>query len=201
MDFNFNKGIPKISSALVASTLICSFLDQFTDSFTLLPGYLLSQPWTLLTAGLVENGIITIILNLFMLFFMSKYFEERWGSKEVLKHFLIVSVSTNAITAIIMILQYAFSAGYYDPLFTKIYGTGSFICSLLVAYKRAIPEHKVVIFQKVSIRVKYIPSLNILLHIILFLLGVISTTFYTHIIGIGILSTRVFNLMGIHKVL
>ena len=103
--------------------------------------------------------------------------------QEVLKHFLIVSISTNFITALIMILQYAFSGGYYDPLFTRIYGTGSFICSLLVAYKRAIPEHKIKILQRISIRVKYIPSLNILLHFILFALGFISTTFYTHTIG------------------
>ena len=60
---------------------------------------------------------------------------------------------------------------------------GPFLSSLIVAYKRAIPEHNIKILQTISLRVKHLPSLNILLHFILFITGVISAVFYTVTVG------------------
>lgn len=58
-----------------------------------------------------------------------------WLFSELIKHFLIVSVCTNALCCILFIIMFALS-GNADYLSTRIYGMGSFACSLIVAYKR-----------------------------------------------------------------
>jgi hypothetical protein len=65
-------------------------------------------------------------------------------------------------------------------------GLGGFLCGLVVAYKQVIPEHVINVFKRPVIRVKYTPSLIILLHLILFLVGLINITFYMHTSGIVI---------------
>jgi membrane associated rhomboid family serine protease len=122
------------------------------------------------------------LINSIGLYYSVKYFERTWGSKELMKHFFIVTIGTNLITLVVFVIRYQFS-GDEEELFRRISGIGGFLCSLSVAFKRVIPEHSITLFRKLSIRVKYVPSLIILGHFLAYMLGWILVSFYTHTIA------------------
>jgi hypothetical protein len=107
---------------------------------------------------------------------------HQFSSRELIKHFLIVTSATNLIVCIFYII-FSTVTSSSDLLFTPLSGMGPLLSSLIVAYKRAIPEHNIKIFQAISLRVKHLPSINILLHFLLFITGFISTLFYTVTVG------------------
>jgi hypothetical protein len=61
---------------------------------------------------------------------------------------------------------------------------GGFLCGLVVAYKQVVPEHTINLFKRPFIRVKHLPSIILLVHLIFFLFGLIFTTFFIHVTGI-----------------
>ena len=79
---------------------------------------------------------------------MAKYFEMRWGIPEIAKHFIITGFGTN----LFMLVYYLFRLG--TP--RTVAGLGPIIFGYLIAFKRAVPEHKIVIFKTLSMRVKVV---------------------------------------------
>lgn len=148
----------------------------------LTPASLIFQPLNLILSSLVFTSIPVAAAFLLSFYYMSSYFEASWGRRELIKHFLIVNVATNLLVCIILIFEYAVTFND-EYLFTPIAGLGPFLSSLIVAYKRAIPEHNIKLFHVFTIRAKWLPSLNILLHFVLFVLGMISTLFYNVLVG------------------
>ncbi|KAJ3321684.1 hypothetical protein HDV06_003977 [Boothiomyces sp. JEL0866] len=149
---NYLNGKSPATIILIATSLIFSFADYLTDYsvFSIIPMQTVFKPWTLLTAALVQKPLF--LINLPILYFMGSYFEGYWGKVEFLRHFVIIVVGTNVITSMIMIFRNIFFADE-DDLFQLINGLGSFLCALLVAFKRAVPEHNLE-YNGLSIRVK-----------------------------------------------
>jgi hypothetical protein len=51
-----------VTIGLVAASIVISILEYFTEAFSLVPGWILFQPWTLVTAGLVEHSLPQVSL-------------------------------------------------------------------------------------------------------------------------------------------
>ena len=59
------------------------------------------QPWTLLTYAFVHAGLGHIFFNMLVLFFFGPPLEERWGSREFLK-FYLVAAAGGALLALLV---------------------------------------------------------------------------------------------------
>jgi hypothetical protein len=95
-----------------------------------------------------------------------------------------ISLISQITTAIALIVSFAIRL---DPdwLFkTSTNGLGGLLCGLVVAYKQAIPEHSIQLFKTRVCRVKHLPSLIFLIHLVGLLVGVIYKTFFLHCSGI-----------------
>ncbi|KAI8900847.1 hypothetical protein BC833DRAFT_536441 [Globomyces pollinis-pini] len=171
-----------VTPIIVTLSLLLSILEYAIASFSLIPSSFLFTPWAIITTTLVHSSPLWLIINNVAFFYMGNYFELNWGANQFAWFLGIVALITNCFSLILCIFFYAVlgSADYY---FLPIQGLGTCLCALIVAFKRAVPEHSISIGSFYSIRVKYIPSLNLLLHLILYLLGFISTIFYTHTIA------------------
>lgn len=91
---------------------------------TLVPSAFLYYPWTLLSATFVEQNIFTVLLNSATLLYGGKYLERAWGSSELGKFLLIVSVIPNAATVPFYVLWAAVTG---NP-------NRGYICSYHTAY-------------------------------------------------------------------
>ena len=170
--------IPIFASVVVVLSVLISQLDSITGSFAFDLGSFGLKPWSLLTATLVEQSVLMLVLNGTVFYFMARYFEPRWGVEEMVRQGVVVAVGTNLMMLVFYLVQF----GYYE----SVYGLGSLIFGYLIAFKRAVPEHKVILFKSITIRVKvfyiankYLPSILFLVQFALYMVGIIRMTFYT----------------------
>lgn len=67
-------------------------LSGIIPHLALIPRALLVQPWTLVTYMFVHAGLFHLLFNMLALFFFGPPLEERWGSTEFVKFYLIAGV-------------------------------------------------------------------------------------------------------------
>nr|KAJ3422147.1 hypothetical protein HK105_000966 [Polyrhizophydium stewartii] len=141
------------------------------------PSYVLFRPWTLLTAGFVETRLVFFLINISALLFMGRYFENIWGSREFAKYAVIVTVSTYTATTLMLYVGYAATLDLSFLFGTQANGLGGLLCGLVVAFKQAVPEHTIVLLRL------QLPSIIFVIHLVLFLLGLIHVSFFIETFG------------------
>ncbi|MBW0485187.1 hypothetical protein O181_024902 [Austropuccinia psidii MF-1] len=136
------------------------------------PGSVLWHPWTILTAGLCEVGIIELALSLLTLSLCGRYLERVYGGTEFVKFCLSIIGVSNLLSVAVNILEhYVFQdSGLY--LYGMSYrGLMALQTGFLVAFTQLIPEHQVQLFGLIKIRVKNLPMLYVMFSNIMCLLG------------------------------
>jgi membrane associated rhomboid family serine protease len=83
---------------LIAITVIASGLqlllgNTFTDLFKLVPGSILSRPWTLVTSIFLHDGLIHIFFNMFGLLMFGPLLQSKVGKR----NFLIIYFASGII--------------------------------------------------------------------------------------------------------
>ena len=68
-------------------------------------------PWVFLTATLVDQYILILMITGVTIFYGGKYLERAWSSAEFGKFLLIVSLLPNVITCVLCVVAYALT-GY-----------------------------------------------------------------------------------------
>ena len=101
----------------------------------------LMQPWTLLTYAFVHAGIGHIFFNMLALFFFGPPLEERWGSREFLKFYLIAAAG-GALAAMLM------------P--APVVGASAAVNGVMLAYAMAWPDNTVYFWGVFPIKVKWL---------------------------------------------
>ncbi|KAI8903755.1 hypothetical protein EDD86DRAFT_214159 [Gorgonomyces haynaldii] len=114
---------------------------------------------------------------------MGEYFVRVWGKQEFVKTFAIVSGLCQLTTLIFTFLT-AIVTLDYQRLFLPQSGMGGFIFGLTVSFKQTVPEHQVRLMGYNIVRVKHIPSIVLLLHLVLYIFGFITWTFFMHLSGL-----------------
>lgn len=76
---------------------------------TIIPAQSIVFPWTFAIATLVEQNIFTLLVTLPTLFYGGKYLERAWGSKELGKFLLVISIVPNLFAFVIYIAWFASS--------------------------------------------------------------------------------------------
>lgn len=127
----------------------------------------ITRPWVLLTSGFVHEGVLSIPA-LALIFYLGKYVENLWGTREFLQFVIITTLGTNTI----VYCYYKTYINLFNPEFVPpvVQGSMPMIMGLLVAVKQRISNHYIIFFQgSVRIKVTYIPFLIMcLLFVLLF---------------------------------
>jgi hypothetical protein len=115
--------IPPITRILLIALLFQSFISlaihykQWAKDrqvlipyLTLVPSLAIRYPWVFLTTTLVESNVFTLCISAFTLYHGARYLERAWGSKELVKFLVIVSLVPNLLTFATMIFLFALTA-------------------------------------------------------------------------------------------
>lgn len=84
-----------INAAVFAATLALPGLIAF---LAFQPSAILFKPWTLLTYMFTHGGFWHVFFNLLALFFFGPPIEDRWGSSEFIKYYLICGLGAAAFS-------------------------------------------------------------------------------------------------------
>ncbi|CAI5979622.1 unnamed protein product, partial [Closterium sp. NIES-65] len=162
-------GFTRLSKGLAAVLLmgyVVSLLPSAHTAFALLPGRTIPFAWNLVTAGLFERHLFTLVLDVVALLFLGRVLEPVWGSREFLRFVLIVSTLTTVCTFIAMVTAYYFTfQGYF--LYEPISGFHGVVAGLLVGVKQLMPEQDITVAYVLKFRAKWLPSLFVLLTVVL----------------------------------
>nr|POE54220.1 rhomboid-like protein 19 [Quercus suber] len=105
----------------------------------------LNYPWTIATAALVENNIVSLGISTAVLWFGGRYLERAWGGKEF-----------GIFCAAVIVLSNVWSCSVPTP----IQGLVALEAAFLVALKQLVPEHTVSLFRgSVRCRIKHFPAI------------------------------------------
>lgn len=108
----------------------------------LLPSDVLTQPWTLLTYMFMHGGVLHLLFNMIGLFFFGPVLEERWGSREFLKFYLIAGLGG-------ALLSFLFPGA-------PIVGASGAIYGLLLAYAYYWPDNQIYIYGILPVKAKWL---------------------------------------------
>lgn len=108
----------------------------------LAPGRLLTQPWSVATYMFVHLGFFHLLFNMLALFFFGPPLEERWGSREFLKFYLLAGLGG-------AILSLAFPGGLIAGASGAIYG-------ILVAFALHWPDNPIYIWGIFPVKAKWL---------------------------------------------
>jgi len=176
----FIESIPQAARAFTATLVAFSLLNFILDTWhpgrtnylILTPGLVLWRPWTLLTSPFVEVGLIELVISLLFLPLSFRYVERLWGALETTKFILITVVVSNVIAVFLNVMEH-FIIGL-DGLFLfgmSYRGLMALQAGVLVALTQSIPEHQVLLFGVLGVRVKRLPMLYVNFSMIMCLIG------------------------------
>ncbi len=122
--------------------LITFAFSGVTAYLALLPAEVVRQPWTVLTYMFVHERFFHLLFNMLGLFFFGPPLEERWGSPEFLKFYLICGLG-GALLSFIM--------PYYP-----IIGASGAVYGVLLAYAMYWPDNPIYIWGIFPVKAKWL---------------------------------------------
>lgn len=118
----------------------------------------LTRPWVIITSGFIEETAAGLVLNFILFFYLGKYLENMWGSKEFMKFIFTVSIGSN----LLLYLYYNFKASIYSEhelsVPPVIISSMALNMGLFVAIKQRISNHYLLFFKdNVRVKITYLP--------------------------------------------
>jgi membrane associated rhomboid family serine protease len=117
-------------------------LQLMVAYFGFTPARILAQPWTPLTYMFVHAGFFHLFFNMLVLFFFGPPLEERWGSGQFIKFYLIAGFGGAA-------LSFAFPQ-------TPIVGASGAVYGVMMAYALYWPDNPIYIWGILPVKAKYL---------------------------------------------
>ncbi|PPQ67143.1 hypothetical protein CVT25_005744 [Psilocybe cyanescens] len=176
------QSIPPVTRAFTGATIVSSALyaylcwngmgSQASQYMTLVPGYTLYAPWTLLTSAFVEVNIWELAMTLIFVPAALKYLERLWGGIETIKFIVVSIVASNIIAFGFNWIEFIATRNADLFLYGMQYrGQMALQITLLVAFTQLIPEHQVQLFGVIKARVKSLPMAYLTLSTVLCIIG------------------------------
>ncbi|HEX6925485.1 MAG TPA: rhomboid family intramembrane serine protease [Longimicrobiaceae bacterium] len=136
---------PWVRRLLIANGVMFILLLAFgglEPYLAFIPSRILTQPWTLVTYMFVHRGFLHVFFNMLVLFFFGPVLEERWGSREFLKFYLLCGLGAAALSMIF-------------PN-TGIVGASGAVYGLMVAFAVYWPESPIHLYGIFPIKAKWL---------------------------------------------
>lgn len=109
------------------------------------PAAIVAQPWLIWTVGtymFVHAGFFHLFFNLLVLFFFGPPLEERWGSQEFLKFYLVCGVGGALLSLL-----------FWDQ---RIVGASAAVYGLMVAFAMYWPDNPIYIWGIFPVKAKWL---------------------------------------------
>ncbi|XP_039023403.1 rhomboid-like protein 19 [Hibiscus syriacus] len=157
----FTKLCKGLAVMLVGGHIVVQLLPVSVTYLALIPARTIPFGWNLITAGYVEQSVHGVVVSTLGLLFMGKLLEPVWGSKEFLKFIFIINFLTSVCVFVTAIaLYYVTMEEKY--LYMPLSGFHGVLAGFLVGIKQIVPDQEL---HLLKIKVKWLPSLVLLLSI------------------------------------
>ncbi|MBI4409512.1 MAG: rhomboid family intramembrane serine protease [Gemmatimonadetes bacterium] len=145
--FSFGYGLtPWVKRLLIANAavfLLTWVLPALGGWLAFAPSLVLLRPWTLLTYMFVHAGFWHLFFNLLGLFFFGPPLEERWGSNEFLKYYLVCGLGG---------ALFAFPFGFHGA----VVGASAAIFGIMLAFAMNWPDAPIYIWGIFPVKAKWL---------------------------------------------
>ena len=128
------------NGAVFLATLAMPWL---IDYLAFQPAGVLFRPWTILTYMFVHGGFWHIFFNMLALFFFGPPIEDRWGSREFIKYYLICGLGGAAASFI-----FAFNS--------SVVGASAAIYGVMLAFAMLWPDVPIYIWGIFPVKAKWL---------------------------------------------
>ncbi len=118
----------------------------FESLLALNPDYVLVRPWTLVTYMFVHAGFLHILFNMIALFFFGPPVEERLGSGEFIKFYIVCGLGGAALSFLVRV--------FTGP--TMIVGASGAIYGVMLAYAMFWPDAPIYIWGILPVKAKWL---------------------------------------------
>lgn len=127
----------------------------------------LTRPWVLVTNSFIEETVAGLLINFLLFFYLGKYLESMWGSREYVKFIItIVLISNSTLYLYYTSKQLLFGESETVP--PVVMSSMAINMGLFIAIKQRISNHYLLFFKgNLRIKIAYLPF--ILLVVLTFL--------------------------------
>jgi membrane associated rhomboid family serine protease len=137
---------PWVKRLLIANGVIFLLTMAFEPAIhhygAFIPARLLSQPWGIVTYMFIHGGLLHLIFNAIGLFFFGPPLEERWGSSEFIKFYMICGIGGALL-----------SMFWWN---TAIIGSSAAVFGVMLAYAFYWPNNPILIWGIIPLKAKYL---------------------------------------------
>ncbi|HEY8485445.1 MAG TPA: rhomboid family intramembrane serine protease [Longimicrobiales bacterium] len=140
---------PWVKRLLIANAALFFLLflpGRLWEYLALVPSEVLTRPWTLITYAFIHAGFWHLFFNLLGLFFFGPPLEDRWGSREFLKYYLICALGGAAFSFI-----FAPHAG--------VVGASAAIFGVMLAFAMNWPDAPIYIWGIFPVKAKWLVAI------------------------------------------
>jgi membrane associated rhomboid family serine protease len=149
---SFSFGPGPISTALktiigvnVVMFLLTTALPQLRIELGLVPMWVVTQMrvWQLVTYMFVHAGVLHILFNMLMLWFLGAELERLWGTRFFVKFYFVSGIGAGVLTVLLSMLPYQPLAELYS---SDIIGASGAVYGLLLAYGLYFPDRPIYMY-------------------------------------------------------
>ncbi|HUP87773.1 MAG TPA: rhomboid family intramembrane serine protease, partial [Longimicrobiales bacterium] len=135
--------VKKLLIANFAVFILGLVAPLITDYMGFAPDAVLWRPWTILTYAFVHGGFMHIFFNMLALFFFGPPLENRWGSREFIKYYLICALGGAALSFV-----FAFHS--------TVVGASAAVYGIMLAFAMVWPDVPIYIYGIFPIKAKWL---------------------------------------------
>ncbi|KAJ9545479.1 hypothetical protein OSB04_025186 [Centaurea solstitialis] len=162
-----------LAVVLVSGYIAVQIFPSLLTYLALIPARTIPFGWNLITAGYIEQTVQGVLSSTIGLLFIGKLLEPIWGTREFLKFIFIVNFLTSVCVFITTISLY-YVTMQENYLYVPLSGFSGVLSGLLVGVKQIIPDQEV---SPLKIKVKWLPSIMLLLAIALSFFTIAPATY------------------------
>jgi membrane associated rhomboid family serine protease len=138
---------------LLAANVAIYFLSRAMPSmytmFALVPDWVLSRPWTLVTYMFLHGGLWHLAFNMLVLYFFGPRLESRLGSRPFLQLYFFSGIVAGLVSVIVPYVIPSFS-----PM-TAVVGASGALYGVLLAFAHYWPDERILIIPiPIPIRIR-----------------------------------------------
>lgn len=141
--FHVTSWVKRLLIANLVLFIITQIFPVVAAWLSLQPSNVLRQPWGIVTYMFVHGGFWHLFGNMLALFFFGPPLEERWGSREFIKFYLICGLGGAA-------LSFVFGFNAY------VIGASGAVFGVMLAFAMNWPDVPIYIFGIFPIKAKYL---------------------------------------------
>ncbi|HEX7091011.1 MAG TPA: rhomboid family intramembrane serine protease [Longimicrobiales bacterium] len=151
-NLSFGYGLtPWVKRLLIANVVVFFALwlvdnPALTALLVFKPARLLFEPWTLVTYMFVHGSFWHLFFNMLALFFFGPPLEERWGSREFLKYYLICGLGGAALS-------------FLFAWHSSIVGASAAVYGVMLAFAMNWPDAPIYIWGIFPIKAKWLVAI------------------------------------------